>query len=398
MKRYSVKEVCEILDIKQHVLRYWEEQVALITPERSDSGHRRWSSDQLNILRRLKHLIVDRGMSVHGAEEQIIRESSGPVADRKMRIAVFRDVLESIRTVVPSDEKGSPADSYRPVKRDDPLSRGLIPSPSHAGVNAPVIDDWSEPEEAVIRSAVVSLQHLVYRSIDGVSPELVETASGETILSVTAPRLRNHPWIIAVRRSNYGRVLDYLDGKGWFGLKPGSVFLLPLRTRFRNLRYSVSSEVAALIEILENDALKLWLEARQITALSIGRAFDLRTDLLDGNLLKHALKNPFGYAAYRRAGVHLPAAIYLPSFFYYGSDLVETGVWDREITDPLNSRTKNAENGISIWKYAMYPPESSVAPDSPIGSKLIPPPWSIRWPMELDLLIRSMEDSVEDGL
>lgn len=73
--QYSIGEVEELTGIKAHVLRYWEEVVPSLSPMKDIGGRRSYTLRELEIIMRLKHLIVDKKFTIEGARDQIISES-----------------------------------------------------------------------------------------------------------------------------------------------------------------------------------------------------------------------------------------------------------------------------------------------------------------------------------
>ncbi len=91
--RYSIQELLALLDIRPHVFRYWVDNIALIHPSYDDSGRRQWSAAQARLLLRLRHLIVERGMSVKGAEQAVVDEATNPHGSQKAQLETLRDLL-----------------------------------------------------------------------------------------------------------------------------------------------------------------------------------------------------------------------------------------------------------------------------------------------------------------
>ena len=55
MASFSIGEVEELTGIKSHVLRYWEEIIPSLSPQKDFSGRRIYSSRDLQIIFRLKY-------------------------------------------------------------------------------------------------------------------------------------------------------------------------------------------------------------------------------------------------------------------------------------------------------------------------------------------------------
>ena len=73
----SIGEVAEILDLvnkkkgtfNTHTIRFWEKEFKQIKPKIL-SGNRRYYDDKaINILKKIKHLLKDQGMTINGAKK-----------------------------------------------------------------------------------------------------------------------------------------------------------------------------------------------------------------------------------------------------------------------------------------------------------------------------------------
>jgi len=93
--RYSIGKVSELLGVKPHVIRYWEEEVPFIAPKKSKSGRRVYTDRELQLLMRLKHLLYEKRYTIDGARERIWKETCPSRADLTARIAAVRSDLLS---------------------------------------------------------------------------------------------------------------------------------------------------------------------------------------------------------------------------------------------------------------------------------------------------------------
>ena len=87
--------------MKPHVVRYWEKEIGILSPEKDIAGRRVFSSGDLQLLFRIKYLVHERRYTVEGAAQKILEESGGEEADAKARIHAARGdlltLLEKIR-------------------------------------------------------------------------------------------------------------------------------------------------------------------------------------------------------------------------------------------------------------------------------------------------------------
>ncbi len=70
----SISEVSEMLDVKPHVLRYWETQFSMLRPKKNRAGNRMYRPDELKLLYRIKELLYDRRYTIEGARKTLLDE------------------------------------------------------------------------------------------------------------------------------------------------------------------------------------------------------------------------------------------------------------------------------------------------------------------------------------
>lgn len=71
---YKIGEACKALDIQPYVLRYWEKEFPVLSPNKSKSGQRVYSEREIEIIRRIKELLYDEGYTIAGAKKKLEAE------------------------------------------------------------------------------------------------------------------------------------------------------------------------------------------------------------------------------------------------------------------------------------------------------------------------------------
>ena len=82
-----------LLKVKAHVIRYWEQEIPLIQSKRDNYGRRLYSSRDMQILFRLKHLLHVRRFTLEGARHELYQELTGDDQDIRSRLSVLRSEL-----------------------------------------------------------------------------------------------------------------------------------------------------------------------------------------------------------------------------------------------------------------------------------------------------------------
>ncbi len=76
-KTYRIGEAADILNLKTYVLRFWETEFPQLTPLRTEKGQRLYSERDLALLRRIRELLHEQGMTIDGARRVLTAESHG---------------------------------------------------------------------------------------------------------------------------------------------------------------------------------------------------------------------------------------------------------------------------------------------------------------------------------
>jgi DNA-binding transcriptional MerR regulator len=81
---YKIGEVCELLGVEPHVLRYWETEFASLSPPKSKSGQRTYRPKDIELLLRIRKLLYEDGYTIAGARKQLGTgiPSESPAPDR----------------------------------------------------------------------------------------------------------------------------------------------------------------------------------------------------------------------------------------------------------------------------------------------------------------------------
>ena len=105
MAAYTMSHVRELLRIKPHVIRYWEQEIPLIQSSKDKYGRRLYSGKDVQILLRLKYLLYKRRFTLEGAREELYREMTGDMQDLRSGISLLRSELLDLYFFL-KEEKG----------------------------------------------------------------------------------------------------------------------------------------------------------------------------------------------------------------------------------------------------------------------------------------------------
>ena len=68
---YSIKEVADLFNVKQSLLRYWEKEFPSINPSKTNKGTRQYRKEDIEEIRLIHYLIKEKGMTISGAKQKL---------------------------------------------------------------------------------------------------------------------------------------------------------------------------------------------------------------------------------------------------------------------------------------------------------------------------------------
>ncbi|CAH2771102.1 MAG: Transcriptional regulator PA2737, MerR family [uncultured Caballeronia sp.] len=71
-KRYfTIGEVSELCGVKQHVLRYWEQEFTQLRPVKRRGNRRYYQHHEVLLIRRIRELLYEQGFTINGARNRL---------------------------------------------------------------------------------------------------------------------------------------------------------------------------------------------------------------------------------------------------------------------------------------------------------------------------------------
>jgi DNA-binding transcriptional MerR regulator len=100
---YAISEVCDLVDLKPHVLRYWETQFGVLNPSKNRSGNRVYQRKEIKLILLVKHLLYEEKYTVEGAKqklEQLRRTGDlGPTTARALDAGAIQMLRTELRAL-----------------------------------------------------------------------------------------------------------------------------------------------------------------------------------------------------------------------------------------------------------------------------------------------------------
>jgi DNA-binding transcriptional MerR regulator len=77
---YKIREVCEIVGVEAHVLRFWESEFPALSPPKTKSGQRIYRPKDIELLLQIRRLLYEEGFTIAGARKQLSANAEIPSA------------------------------------------------------------------------------------------------------------------------------------------------------------------------------------------------------------------------------------------------------------------------------------------------------------------------------
>ena len=95
---FSIGEVCELTDLKPHVLRYWESQFRFLNPAKNRSGNRVYQRREVELILLVKHLLYTEKYTIEGARQKVDEQRKGGELRSAARSALTLQTLEALES------------------------------------------------------------------------------------------------------------------------------------------------------------------------------------------------------------------------------------------------------------------------------------------------------------
>jgi len=100
-RTYRIGEVARMLQLKSYVLRFWETEFPQLSPSRTEKGQRLYTEKDVELLRSIRHLLHERGLTIDGARKELAAHSQE--ADLGGLLDEIREELVAMRTLLQSE-------------------------------------------------------------------------------------------------------------------------------------------------------------------------------------------------------------------------------------------------------------------------------------------------------
>ncbi len=113
---FKIGEVCEIVGVEPHVLRYWEQEFPQLAPQKSTAGQRLYRRKDVETALRIKILREDEGFTIAGAKKRLSAE----------RAAAGRLKVVPIERPADTTAEAAPVEDTVPAPKETPSAGEML--------------------------------------------------------------------------------------------------------------------------------------------------------------------------------------------------------------------------------------------------------------------------------
>lgn len=151
----TISEVSEDLGLPQHVLRFWETRFAQVKPMKRGGGRRLYRPDHIALLRGIKALLYDDGLTIKGVQKMLRERGAKTVIARGKADAALSLEMTDLQTPSPGET------GMLPLDLPEDAAERLAELKSRVGAHDDTVEDETHPER--IRRSIARLEALLAR-------------------------------------------------------------------------------------------------------------------------------------------------------------------------------------------------------------------------------------------
>ena len=121
---FRIGEVCELIKVQPHVLRYWETEFPMLAPQKNRAGQRVYRRKDVEMVMRIRDLLYEEKFTIAGAKKRLLDEIRGS------SLRPRASVRETIAADVEPEEEGLVPETPATQTASTALLPGFSPPPA----------------------------------------------------------------------------------------------------------------------------------------------------------------------------------------------------------------------------------------------------------------------------
>ena len=96
-KRYfTISETSGLCEVKQHVLRYWEQEFSQLRPIKRKGNRRYYQRHDVLLIRQIKELLYDNGYTILGAIQKLNTDENS----KQTKESAFKEIEQEVQKLI----------------------------------------------------------------------------------------------------------------------------------------------------------------------------------------------------------------------------------------------------------------------------------------------------------
>ena len=95
---FRIGEVCDLIKVQPHVLRYWETEFPMLAPQKNRAGPRVYRRKDVEMVLRIRDLLYEEKFTIAGAKKRLVDEMRGG----SVRARLAEEIAAEEKTTAPA--------------------------------------------------------------------------------------------------------------------------------------------------------------------------------------------------------------------------------------------------------------------------------------------------------
>lgn len=96
---YSIREVAQMMNVTETLLRFWEKEFPNIKPRKGGGGVRQYTKEDIEQVKLVYHLVKERGMTLQGARDMLRNDKSKTLNRNLEVIEKLKEVRSELQAI-----------------------------------------------------------------------------------------------------------------------------------------------------------------------------------------------------------------------------------------------------------------------------------------------------------
>ncbi|HEY6334016.1 MAG TPA: MerR family transcriptional regulator [Blastocatellia bacterium] len=112
---FRIGEVCDLIKVQPHVLRYWETEFPMLAPQKNPAGQRLYRRKDVEVVLRIRNLLYEEKFTIAGAKKKLLDEQHRGGSRIKDSLEVKTPETKPSEPYLPEHEPTTVAKAPEPI-------------------------------------------------------------------------------------------------------------------------------------------------------------------------------------------------------------------------------------------------------------------------------------------